>query len=143
MIRQEFDLKRYDWHVWVYYAVDAYYADEILYHLEKIGCRKRDLHRAERNLTSGQLDTGLTYSNRETGETVMVIALTSTPDEFQNSYDHEKGHLCRHIVQAYGIDPFGEEAQYLAGEVGQKMFPVAKKFLCECCRKDLYKLIKD
>ena len=34
-------------------------------------------------------------------ETVMVIALTSSPGEFQNSWDHEKGHLCRHISQAF------------------------------------------
>lgn len=48
-----------------------------------------------------------------------------------------KGHLCRHISKAFGIDPYGEEAQYLSGYVGQKMFPVAKKFLCEHCRKGL------
>ena len=44
----------------------------------------------------------------------MVISLTSTPEEFQNSWDHEKGHLCRHISKAFGIDPYGEEAQYLS-----------------------------
>lgn len=48
-----------------------------------------------------------------------------------------KGHLCRHISKAFGIDPYGEEAQYLSGYVGQKMFPVAKKFLCEHCRKGM------
>ena len=37
----------------------------------------------------------------------------------------------------FGIDPYGEEAQYLSGYVGQKMFPVAKKFLCEHCRRSL------
>lgn len=142
MIRQKFDLPKYDWRVWVYYAVDDYYADEILDKLRRIGCHGRDFRRAQDNLYSGRLDTGLTYSNREAGASVMVIALTSSPDEFQNSFSHEKGHLERHIVQAYGIDPFGEEAQYLAGEIGQKMFPVARKFLCECCRKDLKKLIK-
>lgn len=51
----------------------------------------------------------------------------------------EKGHLCRHISQAFGIDPYGEEAQYLSGYVGQKMFPVAKKFLCEHCINNLIK----
>ena len=32
-----------------------------------------------------------------------------------------------------------KEAQYLSGYVGQKMFPVAKKFLCEHCRNNLIK----
>ena len=68
-----------------------------------------------------------------------IGSLTSTPEEFQNSWDHEKGHLCRHISKAFGIDPYGEEAQYLSGYVGQKMFPVAKKFLCEHCRKGMEK----
>ena len=59
-------------------------------------------------------------------------------------------HLTRHIEQANGIDPYGEEAAngidpygeeaaYLAGSVGQKMFPVARKFICEHCRKHLVK----
>ena len=48
-------------------------------------------------------------------------------------------HLCRHISKAFGIDPYGEEAQYLSGEVGQKMFPIAKRVLCEHCRKGLAK----
>ena len=97
------------------------------------------LKRAYRNLTEGRMNTGLTYSDYRRRETVMVISLTSTPEEFQNSWDHEKGHLCRHISKAFGIDPYGEEAQYLSGYVGQKMFPVAKKFLCEHCRKGLEK----
>lgn len=137
MIVQDFYLPQYDWHVRVYYAVDTYWADRITDDLERIGCRGRDLVRAYRNLTESDLNTGLTYSNR--GYTVMVISLTSTPEQFQNSLDHEKGHLCRHISQAYGIDPFSEEEQYLNGEIGQKMFPVARKFLCEHCRRSLYR----
>ena len=101
--------------------------------------RGDSLKRAYRNLTEGRMNTGLTYSDYRRRETVMVISLTSTPEEFQNSWDHEKGHLCRHISKAFGIDPYGEEAQYLSGYVGQKMFPVAKKFLCEHCRKGLEK----
>lgn len=137
MIVQDFYLPEYDWSVRVYYAVDTYWADRITADLRRIGCRGSDLERARRNLIDGDLNTGLTYSDR--GNTVMVISLTSTPAQFQNSLDHEKGHLCRHISQAYGIDPFSEEEQYLNGEIGQKMFPVAKKFLCEHCRRDLYK----
>lgn len=90
-----------------------------------------------KNMRSCNLNTGITYSNIRNRQTVMVIALTSSPAEFQNSFDHEKGHLCRHISRAFGIDPYGEEAQYLSGYVGQKMFPVAKKFLCEHCRRSL------
>lgn len=137
MIVQDFYIGRYGWHVRVYYAVTTYWAGWIAGDLESIGCRGYDLERACRSLESGDLNTGITYSNNRMRETVMVIALTSSPEEFQNSFDHEKGHLCRHISKVFGIDPYGEEEQYLSGEIGQKMFPVAKRFLCEHCRKGM------
>lgn len=138
MIVQDFHIEAYDWRVRVYYAVTTYWTDEIAADLERAGCRGRQLERAWRNLARGGLDTGLTFSNARSRETVMVIALTSSPAQFQNSLDHEKGHLCRHISQAFGVDPYSEDEQYLAGEIGQRMFPVAKRFLCEHCRKELY-----
>lgn len=138
MIRQRFTLERYGWDVFVYYAVDSYYVDEIIDKMYSIGCEGKKLHTAYENMSFGRMNTGITYSNFRNRQTVMVIALTSSPDEFQNSFDHEKGHLCRHISKAFGIDPYGEEAQYLSGEVGQKMFPVARRFLCEHCRRGLF-----
>lgn len=137
MIIQDIYLREYDWHCKVYYAVTCYWADEILRDLKRIGCSGAKYKRAERNLRSGKLDTGLTYSNREIGESVIVIALTSNAEEFAHSFDHEKGHLAKHIAQTYGIDPFGEELQYLSGDIAKEMFPVARKFLCDCCRRKL------
>lgn len=67
----------------------------------------------------------------------MVISRTSTPAQFLNSWLHEMRHLSRHIERACGISPYGEEAAYLAGDIGQRMFPVARKFICEHCRKRL------
>ena len=67
----------------------------------------------------------------------MVIGITETPEEFQNTFDHEKGHLAMHIAEADNLDIFGEDFQYLTGEIGRELFPVAKKFMCEHCRVDL------
>ena len=138
MIVQDFILPRYRWRVRVYYAVTTYWAEAIMRELARIGCRGEELRRAYANLTRGGLDTGLTYSNRRTHESVMVIGLTSSAAQFQNSLDHEKGHLVKHMSLALGLDPYGEEEQYLSGEIGQRMFPVARRFLCEHCRKELY-----
>lgn len=138
MIVQDFILPRYRWRVRVYYAVTAYWTDCIIRDLMRIGCYGTKLRKAYVNLTRGGLDTGLTYSNRRTRESVMVIALTSSAAQFQNSLDHEKGHLIKHISVAFSLDPYGEEQQYLSGEIGQRMFPVARKFLCEHCRSKLY-----
>lgn len=137
MIVQDFYIPSYEWHVRVYYAVTTYWCDRILRHLHRLGCRGADLKRAERNLSAGRLDTGLTYSNFGRGETLMVISLTSSPAEFLNSWLHEMRHLSRHIEQACHVSPYGEEAAYLAGIIGQQMFPVARKFLCEHCRNHL------
>lgn len=137
MMVQDFYLPRYDWHVRAYYAVTTYWSGRILRDLSRIGCRGRNLKRAKYNLDAGRLDTGLTYSNFWLGETVIVLSLTTSPEEFLNSWLHEMRHLTRHIEQSFGIDPYGEEAAYLAGSVGQNMFPVAKMFICPHCRNHL------
>lgn len=137
MIVQDFYLKRYKWHVRVYYAVHRYRTADIVRDLRDAGCSGRQLRSAWENLRSGDLNTGITYSNFGKGETVMVISLTSTSAEFLNSWMHEMLHLCRHVSAAFGINPYGEEAAYLSGDVAQKMFPVASKLLCEHCRKEL------
>lgn len=137
MIVQDFHLKRYKWHVRVYYAVHRYWAEDIVRDLRDAGCSGRQLRTAFENLRRGEMNTGITYSNFGRRETVMVISLTSTAAEFLNSWMHEMQHLCRHVATAFGIDPYGEEAAYLAGDVGQRMFPVARRFLCDCCREKM------
>ena len=119
----------------VYYAVDTYYMDEILEELEMIGCTYTD--EIEEDLTQQPYNNGLTYSNMRRRVSLIVIGLTETPDEFQNTYDHEKGHLAMHIAEEDQMDVFGEEFQYLAGEIGKQTFPIAKRFMCEHCRKKL------
>ena len=139
MIVQDFHIARYRWRVRAYYAVTTYRTDDILKDFSEAGCKGIQLKRAYNSLKRNALDTGITYSNFMRRETVMVISLTSSPAEFLNSWEHEKKHLARHIEQAYGIDPYSEEAAYLEGEIAQKMFPVASKFLCERCRSGLMK----
>lgn len=138
MIVHDIYLPEYDWHCKVFFSVTTYWVEDILNELQEIGCAGTQLRRAKKNLKAGRLNTGLTYSNKKRGESVMVIAKTSSPEEFAHSYDHEKGHLAKHIALAYDIDPYGEEFQYMSGDIAKKMFPVAKKFMCECCRKKLY-----
>ena len=132
MTKQRIYIERYKWVVWIYYAATPYNSVEIMCKLQELGCRGTDLMGAFNNLRSGKMNQGITYSNNLMRESVMVISVTSSPDEFQSSFDHEKGHLCRHICQAFGIDPYGEEAQYLAGDIGMLLFPVAKRFICAC-----------
>ena len=132
MIIQEIYLKDWDWVVKVFYAVDTYYVDDILGELEAIGCPQSDLKQAKVCLNG--VNGGFAYSNFENRSSVIVIGLTMSAAQFQNTFDHEKGHLAMHICDFLQLNPFGEEFQYLVGEIGQAMFPVAKMFLCDRCR---------
>lgn len=80
---------------------------------------------------------GFTYTNVDRGASLVLIGITDSAEEFQSTYDHEKGHLVMHISKALDIDPYSEECQYLAGEIGKKMFKEAHKLLCDNCRRYL------
>lgn len=136
MIRQRFALPRYGWSIYAYYVVTRPNADEILDALVGIGCHGEHLEGAYKNLTSGKLDTGLTYTNSDTRETVIVFAKTSSAKEFQQSYKHETGHLQTHIAQTFGIDPYGEEIQYIGDDIVEATWEIAKGLLCDHCRKN-------
>lgn len=137
MIRQRFFLDKYDWEVVVFYDVDCYHITQIMVELQRIGCSRSNLRIAYENIDACKLDTGVTYSNYRTRQTVMIIGLTSSAKEFMNSFDHERKHLEAHIAKALHIDPWSEEICYLSGEIGERMFPVARKYLCDSCRKKI------
>lgn len=135
MITGEFYLKNYgNWHVRFFLAVDTYYTDLILDELEYIGCEHQNLKRAYTNLSSGRINTGLTYTNASLHESVMVIGLASCGEQFINSLVHERKHLEAHIGKALGLDPYGEDVAYLAGEIAQKMYRFTNKLSCHKCR---------
>lgn len=141
MMIQEFTLDKYDWHVKVYYAVDSYYADEILDDLIEIGCEGEQLTRAKRNLWSGNLDTGLTFSNKNKKTSVIVIGLASTPKQYANSIAHEVRHLESSISEVYGIDTSSEEVCYLTGEIHEQMWTYTHTLLCPQCKLRIRKII--
>ena len=139
IIQDIFIRKAGNWHVRIYHAVDAMYADEIIDELITIGCSGETLKEAKQSLWKGAENSGLTYSNLKTHETVMVIGLTTDGSEYWNSLDHEKNHLLAHISQACGIDPYGERISYISGEFIRDVYDKAKGLLCDSCRKSVYR----
>lgn len=136
MIRQTLYIKKYDWVVHAYFYVSEYYTDEIMDKLWSLGCDVETSRKAYQNLSKGDLDTGLCYSNYRWRESVLVIAKTSSADEFFNSIHHELCHLQSHIANVYRLNPLGEEVAYLTGEIARDIFPYVKHLICECCRKN-------
>lgn len=135
MLRQKFYLGSCDWDVNIYYVVTKPHAEEILEHLVHIGCGREDIQRAYVNLTSGNLDSGLTYSNSSIRESVVVIAKTSSALEFGQSWTHELGHLSTHIAQTCGLNLAGEGVRYINDELIAQTWDIARELLCEHCRK--------
>lgn len=139
MIRQKITLPDYgNWEIYAYFAVSGYWVDEIMEKLWEIGCDGETALQAYRNLASSELDTGLCYSNYRERKSVMVVALTSSPAEFANSWHHEMCHLVAHIGKVYDLDPLGEDAAYLSGEISMEMFPKIHHLLCQDCRNKIY-----
>jgi len=135
MIVQDIYLEDYDWSIRVYYAVHEYFISNILIDLLDIDCDEESFFKIKGLMETGKDNIGFTYTNTEMGASLMLIGKTDSSDEFQDTFDHEKGHLVMHISSALGIDPYSEDYQYLAGEVGKRMFKVAKKFLCDHCKQ--------
>ena len=135
MIRQKITLPDYDnWTIYAYYATTRYAVDEIMERLWEIGVDANNARQAFDNLSRGNLNTGLCYSNYSMRKSVLVIALTSSPAEFINSWHHELEHLESHIGKAFNLDPTGEDIAYLSGELAMEMYPRIKHLLCDCCR---------
>ncbi len=143
MFIQDIYIERADWYVKVFHAVDAMWADEITDYLVHAGCRGENLEDATSQLWSGLPNKGLTYSNLDKRETIMVIGFTSNGQEYWNTLDHEKQHLLQDISVKCGIDPFGEEISYISGEFIRSVYTDAKDLLCDCCRKKYkkYKIV--
>lgn len=136
MIRQHIVLHKYDdWEIFAYYATTRYAVDEIMEQLWDIGVDAHNARQAFENLSSGDIDTGLCYSNFAMRKSVLVVARTSSPAEFLNSLTHESAHACVHIATALGINHKSEDFAYLIGELCREMYPDVKHLLCECCRK--------
>lgn len=130
MIKQRFILDNYDWDITVYYSVHGYYVDEIMEHLQWLGMSKSKLDKAYKNLSSGKLDTGMTYVSD--GKAVCVIGKASDASEYANSIQHEIMHLAIFIAMAEGIPLEDEEVCYIGGEIAKKMHPKTKLLTSEC-----------
>lgn len=135
MEMQTLYLLDWDWLVHVYYEVEAEDAEEVLDDLRSIGCRGTYLARAVKKLRRCRPNEGLTYTSNDDRASVVFLTRTTSAAEFQDSFDHEKGHLAMHICLAEDINPFSEEYQYLTGEIGKQMFSFARKYMCDYCRK--------
>lgn len=134
MIRCELYTPRCDWKVTVFFAINEYWVDEIMEELWYLGIDAQNAKRAYENLSSGELNTGLCYSNYHKRKSVVVISKTTTADELFNSTMHEFKHLSSHIAKACDLEETGEEIAYATGELAHDMWKYVKHLFCDHCR---------
>lgn len=127
-------LPKYDWEITVFYDYVCRYMEDVLDELEYIGCNENTMKRAYSNLAMCSYNNGLTFSSHIDHKTVMVLGRTESAKEFEKTWSHEVGHAKDHISETYGINPHGEEIQYLGDYIIDKMWDTAKIYLCDCCR---------
>lgn len=124
-VRQQFKMDKFDWCVTIYYTVDDTQKMEILEKLESLGCDKETLDSVTRNLSKAKEDTGFTYSSYKDQCSIIVIHKASSIGEFINTFEHEKNHLEMHICEALDINPYGEEAAHMSGDLAQMILEKA------------------
>lgn len=138
MITQCCYLKDYDWLVKVFYEVEQKDIDIILNELDEIDCDLEAFYKLANLLESDIPDQGFTYTDPKLHITFIIMYKSSCAMEFRNTLDHEKGHAVAHISKQFEIDPYGEEIQYLSQDLGQQMFHIAQRFMCDHCRVNFY-----
>lgn len=136
MIRQEINIEKYGWDVYVFMAATMEDAPEILNELERIGISASEFMRAERHLQRAVLDSGMTYSSGRTRESVVVISRSTSPEQTINTFSHELRHLADDITNALNISNSGEQVAYLTGDIACALAGSLLHIACECpkCR---------
>ncbi len=129
-----FLLRSCGWYVAVFHEATSDDAGLIAECLTADDFSERAVEAVAERVCGLQTNGGFTYTLAPECVSVVVTARTTTADEFANTYDHEKGHLVRHIAKSCRMEPYSEREQYLAGEVAQRMFPHARRYLCDHCR---------
>lgn len=137
MIVQDFTIDKYGWYVKVYYATSFYPFKEIENDLYSLGYDDVKVEETIEELKEYKENEGYIFTNIHADRSLIIIGPTTSAEDFQDTFDHEKGHLAMHIAIAKDIDPFSEEFQYLNGVIGKQMFRAGKMFLCEHCRTKL------
>lgn len=121
MIHFKAHLDKIDWCIECFITTDDSQLNEIMCKLEKLECSEKIMNKAYQIL-SEQVDSGFAYSNSKMHKSLMVINMSTSMDEFVNTYNHEKNHIEMHICEELGINPYSEEAADLSGYLAQAFY---------------------
>ena len=131
MIHFKTKFKKYNWDIEIFIVVKNVDPRVIQESLEKMDCPLSIMHQSFKLLTTG-INSGFTYTNQDFYKSILVVNISSSADEYINTFAHEKNHVEMHICEKFGIDPYSEEAAYLSGELAQLLIvPMTSGLLAE------------
>lgn len=107
MTEQEIYLGRYGWAVHVMSDVRPEDAAMVEKRLRDLECGGVPLEDAYSLVLEGKPNKGLTYSNVDTGKSVVVIGWAVCDAEYMNSLCHEMLHVVQHISEVFMVDIMG------------------------------------
>lgn len=132
MIQQGFSIGERDWYIMCTYDIRTRRdLSEVRRTLLAAGCDEYKVEEAL--LVLSMWNKGYTYTNFKDHLTIVCISKATSAEQFYDSLVHEQKHVTEHISDYYGVDPKGETAAYLQGEVGRLMFPAAAMLMCPKC----------
>ena len=122
------------WDILFYFSFDGYNKERILEALVWAEAPDSVVSSVSQNIGAGQYNEGFCFSNPDLRRTVVGIGQTDSGPEFLNTTIHEIVHVAQHIAREEGIDPYGEEFAYLAGDISREISYVVCEMSCPHCR---------
>ena len=92
------------------------------------------VRKVSENVSAGRLDEGFCFSNPRIRMTVVGVGKTSTASEFLDTTIHEIVHVTQDIAHTDGIEPWGEDFAYLAGDISRCVSDIVCEMSCPHCR---------
>ncbi len=132
MIKQGFSIGDRDWYIMAYYDIktdkDYNEVEEVL-----IAGGQKPAYAQKVVTELMHPNTGYTYT--KFGEHLSIV-LVSHATSFEQMYDtvqHELKHVTEHLSSYYRVDPKGEKAAYLQGEIARNMYKAVAIAVCPKC----------
>lgn len=133
MVARFIEIRR--WGILFYFSFDIRDKERILESLVWADAPDSIISKVSENISAGRLDEGFCYSNPRDRITVLGIGKTSTGPEFLDTTVHEIAHVAQDIARVDGIDPWGEDFAYLAGDISHGVSDVVCEMSCPHCRE--------
>ena len=123
MIQQNLNIEEIGWSLRILYCPKTSSQRSIvLQRLFDAGCTGENYRRAMTLLGSGALNIGLTYTNKDERNTIIVVGCSSDIAEFVNTLTHEINHFIEHVMEALHIQSGTEDEAYFTGELYELLY---------------------